>query len=128
MGCELRATCLECHTSFSVYDGGAVFSHAVRCEECGETKFIGLHELGDLHARFVKGLPGAYSSFTRRDDAFVQEHVPVEPISQTEYNTGIEAAAGRCACGGKFSLTAPPRCPGCRSTNIRTGDCIMFYD
>ncbi len=128
MGCELRAACLDCRTSFTVFEGGAVFSHALRCEECGETKFISLFELGGHHTRFVKGLRGAYSHCTEPWDTFIHEHAPVDPITETEYYAGIEAVAGRCVCGGKFTLTAPPRCPACWSTNISTGAVVMFYD
>ena len=63
---------------------------------------------GRTYVRLVKGLPGGYSTQTEREDAFVREHVQIDPISETEYRAGIDAVAGRCACGGKFTLTAPP--------------------
>lgn len=34
----------------------------------------------------------------------------------------IESVAGRCECGGKFKVDAPPRCPQCRSLNIEKGE------
>ena len=128
MGCKLSAVCRDCHSSFEVYEGGAILSHALRCEECGETKFVSIYDLGELHTRFAKGLPGAYAGLTERKDAFIREFEPVEPISQTEYFAGIEAVAGHCSCGGKFTLTASPRCPACRSTNVSTGVVLMDYD
>ena len=30
----------------------------------------------------------------------------------------FEEYAGKCECGGNYTLDAPPRCPNCRSTNF----------
>jgi len=30
----------------------------------------------------------------------------------------FEEYAGKCECGGNYTMDAPPRCPNCRSTNF----------
>jgi predicted Zn-ribbon and HTH transcriptional regulator len=37
-------------------------------------------------------------------------------------------ASTKCACGGKFTKDAPPRCPECKSTDIEEGGATIFYD
>lgn len=104
-------------------DGGGMFFHLLRCDHCGKTKSIGFNELGELHLRYLKGLPGAYCVASAEHDKDVREHAPVEPISKEAYYEAIEAMMTPCRCGGKRTFDAPSRCPECRSTNLeKTGD------
>jgi hypothetical protein len=128
MGVETDGRCLECGAAFTIRDGGGFFFHLVRCEACGETKSIGFDELGPLHAAYVKGLRGPYSTVSMAQDRYIQEQVDIEPLSEEDYHRAVEIFAGECACGGKFSLTAPFRCPACRSTHVEPGETTMFYD
>ena len=100
-----------------------MFFHLLRCDRCGETKSIGFDELGELHLRYLKGLPGPYCVASAEHDKEVREHAPVEPISEEEYHVAIEAGMKPCRCGGKRTFDAPSRCPECRSTNFEeTGE------
>jgi Zn finger protein HypA/HybF involved in hydrogenase expression len=128
MGSQVNAKCRECGNTFTVMHGGGFFFHLVRCDQCGETQSIKFSDLGELHLRYLKGLPGPYAMVSREHDLYVKEHLPVEPISEDEYHKGIEALAGTCHCGGNYRLDAPPRCPKCHSTQIDEGEITMFYD
>lgn len=128
MGSEVDAKCLDCGQTFTVQNGGGLAFHLVRCDQCGETKSISFDELGDLHARYVKGLDVPWSMVSAHHDRYIQEHARFEPITEDQYNTGIESVAGACTCGGRFSLNAPPRCPKCRSLRIEEGGASVMYD
>jgi hypothetical protein len=128
MGDLVKAKCRKCGSTFAVHHGGGFRFHLVRCGDCGKTKSIGFDELGELHLRYLKGLPGPYCFATEKHDRAVQEQAQIEPISKDEYHKGIEAIAGKCRCGGRYCLDAPPRCPECRSTQIDEGEITMFYD
>jgi len=128
MGYEVDAKCLDCGTTSTVDHGGGFSFHLVRCDKCGRTKSIGFDQLGELHLRYLKGLKWTYCVATSEHDEHVRKHLPVEPISEDEYHSGIDAMAGKCRCGGKYNLDAPPRCPKCRSTRIEEGDVFLNYD
>jgi len=128
MGVEVEGTCLECGETFSVSHGGGFFFHLVRCEACGSTKSITFEELGLVHLRYLKGLTVPYAVVSMPLDTFVQEELPIEPLSGEDYRRAIDALAGDCSCRGKFTLGAPPRCPACRSTHIDEGEITIFYD
>jgi len=128
MGHVVEAKCLDCGKSFKVEHGGGFFFHLVRCDKCGKTKSIGFDDLGELHLRYLKGLPGPYCVASSEHDENVRKHAPVEPISEEEYYRGVNAIAGKCRCGGKYNLDAPPRCPRCHSTRIKEGEVIVMYD
>jgi len=122
MGYRVAAKCLDCGRTFKVDHGGGFFFHLVRCDRCGKTKSIGFDELGELHLRYLKGRPDS------EYDESVRKHAPAEPISEDEYRKGIEAVAGECRCGGKYTLDALPRCPKCHSTRLEEGEPILMYD
>ena len=128
MGHQVQAKCLECGCTFTASHGGGFSFHLLRCDQCGQTKSIGFDELGELHVRYVKGLPGPYCMASSDHDRNIQEHAPVEPISKEEYHRGIEAAAGKCECRGQYTLGAPVRCPKCRSTQVEEGRPTIMYD
>jgi hypothetical protein len=90
---------------------------------------VGFDELGELHLHYVKGLPSPYCMASADHDRFVQEHLPLEPITEDDYHRGVEEFAGRCCCGARFTFDAPPRCPKCRSTRLGEGDGpLILYD
>jgi predicted nucleic-acid-binding Zn-ribbon protein len=128
MGQHIETKCLDCGKAFTVGHGGGFSFHLVRCDKCGNAKHIGFDELGELHLRFLKGSPRPYSSLSHEYDENVQKLAEVEPISEDEYHSGIEAFAGKCECGGNFTLDAPPRCPDCRSTRLEEGEITLMYD
>ena len=128
MGCLANATCLDCGQPFTVEDGGGFVFHLLRCDNCGRTKSIGFDTLGELHLRYLKGLPGPYCVGTSEHDKYVREQVDIQPISEEEYHRNVEKIAGKCECQGKYAFEAPPRCPICHSTRIKEGDITLFYD
>ena len=128
MGHIVKAECLDCGKDFKVNHGGGFSYHLVRCDKCGNTKFIGFDDLGELHLRYLKGLPGPYSIATSEHDSNIQNQTSLEPISEEEYHRGINNFAGKCRCRGKYTLDAPPRCPKCYSTRIKEGKTTVWCD
>jgi Zn finger protein HypA/HybF involved in hydrogenase expression len=124
----VSAKCLECGNTFTVDHGGGFVFHLLRCDKCGRTKAIDFARLGELHLRYLKGLPGPYCVATSEHDKYVREQVDLQPISEEEYQRGVEKRAGKCKCGGKYVFDAPPRCPKCHSTNIKEGGTTIMYD
>jgi len=111
-----------------VEDGGGFVFHLLRCDNCGRTKPIGFDRLGELHLRYLKGLPGPYCVGSSEHDKYVREQVDIQPISEEEYHRNVEKIAGKCECQGKYAFEAPPRCPIYHSTRIKEGDITLFYD
>lgn len=128
MGHQVDAQCLDCQATFTVQHGGGFSFHLLRCNRCGKTKAISFSELGELHLRYLKGLPGPYCCASAAYDQYVQEHVAVEPIGGEEYHKMIEKTAKKCRCRGVFTFDAPTRCPACRSTRIEEGGTGLCYD
>jgi hypothetical protein len=127
MGSEKAATCLNCGDQFTVSDGGGFRFHQLRCVRCGQVRFVGFEELGDLHLRYLKGSVAPYTVAFAGEHEYVREHVDIEPISSEEYFAAV-AAAVNCNCGGDLSFDAPPRCPKCGSLRIEEGAEIACYD
>jgi predicted Zn-ribbon and HTH transcriptional regulator len=130
MGCSYQAECRECAARFMCDDGGGMFFHLLRCDQCGKTKSIEFDELGELRLRYLKGLSGPYCMASAEHDKEVREHASVEPISEDDYYRGVEAMVKPCRCGGKYTFDAPPRCPECRSIHLEeTGEePSIYYD
>lgn len=128
MGHISSAKCLECGEAFELDSGGGFFFHLVRCDVCGVTKSVSFDDLGEFHSRYLKGLSGPYCIASTEHDENVRKQAPIQPISEAEYYTKIEAIAGKCSCGGNFTLNAPPRCPKCHSTHTEEGEPTVFYD
>jgi hypothetical protein len=78
--------------------------------------------------RYSKGLPEPFGDTDFEHEGGFRKHTSAEPISKDEYHHGIEAVAGECRCGGKYTLDSPPRCPKCRSMRLNEGDITVFYD
>jgi hypothetical protein len=128
MGQLFQAKCNECGQEFRVSQGGGFTFHVVRCEDCGETKSIGFEELGELHVRYLKSQTVPYSIATAEVDDLARKLSSGPPITEEEYNAGVESAAGHCRCGGKYTLGASPRCPKCGSTDYEEGNLMVCYD
>jgi predicted Zn-ribbon and HTH transcriptional regulator len=128
MGQMFQAKCRECGHEFRVRQGGGFTFHVVRCDNCGKTKSIGFEELGELHIRFLKGLTGPYSMATAELDDLARKLPSGPAITEEEYKAGVESVAGYCRCRGKYTLSAPPRCPTCGSTDFSEGNLMVCYD
>lgn len=128
MGQIVRTTCLECGERFEMSRGGGFTFHQLGCDTCGKTTTVGFASLGDLHRRYVKGLSVPYCLATAEDDARLRNDPGIEPISAEEYHRQVERLVGACACGGRFTFAAPPRCPKCHSTRLAEGAVAIVYD
>lgn len=117
MGSASGYLCRTCGTRFQVRTGGGFHFDLLHCDTCGKAKNIGHHELGEIHLRFVKGLPGPYAVARSAMDRRIQREYPGEPLTRDEYAAAAEATLEPCTCGGRFRYDAPARCPGCRSTS-----------
>lgn len=129
MGKRYWATCNDCGHKFRVDEGGGFFFHLLKCDKCGGDKSIDFVELGEVHLRYLKGLPEPYCVATSEHDEYVRENYHGEPLTDEEYHQEIENIIGKCNCGGQYKLNAPSRCPKCKSTNIAQdpdGKLIMY--
>ncbi len=122
-------TCESCGHEAQQNEGGGFFFHLLHCDRCGGEKRIEFEELGEVHVRYIKGLPGPYAFISKERDEEIQKNYPGEPLTEDEYNAEIARIVGKCECGGQFSMTAPARCPKCASPDIKnTGKTIIYYD
>lgn len=128
MGHRSSAKCRKCKHEFEADVGGGFTFHLLRCETCGRTKSMRFHDLGEIHLRYLKGLPGPYSVATAESDSRIKREYPGEPISEAEYEEAVEKMAGICSCGGQFKFDAPVRCPKCRSKSIKMNGPTVMYD
>ena len=127
MGHEFSAECTSCHSNFTVSEGGGFSFHLLRCEECGKDKSVGFEQLGEIHLRYLKGLPGPYAVVSTEADKHVRENYKGEPLSEDEYHRAVESSLRKCRCGGRFSFDAPPRCPKCKSVEFtNTGEGVCY--
>ena len=108
--------CRACGTKFNVRDGGGFYFDLLHCDKCGEDRTVRHEDLGEIHLRFVKGLPGPYAVARMAMDRRIQREYPGEPIDRPTYHAAAEATLEPCGCGGRFRYDASARCPGCRST------------
>lgn len=92
--------CRTCGAKFQVRSGGGFFFDLLHCDTCGEAKSVGNQELGDIHLRFVKGLPGPYAVARSEMDQRIQREYPGEPLTRAEYHAAAEATLHACSCGG----------------------------
>ena len=69
-----------------------------------------------------------YCIASSEHDKDVRENYAGEPLTEKEYDKAVEQFAGKCKCGGQFSLTAPVRCPKCKSDDIDLGEAMIMYD
>ena len=117
MGSSTAHICRVCGSRFGVRSGGGFFFDLLHCETCGRTRTVSQEALGDIHLRYVKGLPGPYAIARSAFDHRIQLEYPGEPLTREEYRAAAEATLDPCTCGGRFGYDAPARCPTCRSTS-----------
>jgi hypothetical protein len=117
MGERAGYICRQCGRHFTVSGGGGFYFDQLHCDLCGRTTSVSHQDLGDIHLRFVKGLPGPYAVSRSAFDREIQAHYPGEPLTRDQYHAAAEATLGPCSCGGRFRYDAPARCPECRSTS-----------
>ena len=119
MGSATSYICRTCGTHFMARDGGGFMFDLLHCDTCGATKSVSHEELGDIHLGFVKGLPGPYAMARAAMDRRIQAEYPGRTLTRDEYHAATEGTLQVCACGGRFTYSAPARCPGCRSTRAQ---------
>jgi hypothetical protein len=61
MGSTTGHIWLACGTRFSVRQGGGFYFDLLHCDACGKDTSVAHQDLGDIHLRYVKGLPGPYA-------------------------------------------------------------------
>jgi hypothetical protein len=128
MGTLYEGRCGDCGHRFALRSGGGFLFHLLRCETCGDDRSVPFEELGELHGRWLKGLPGVYAIATARLEEAWRQATPGDPIGDDEYRGAVEEHAGVCGCGGRFRFDAPARCPRCRSTAVTAGFPVAHYD
>lgn len=117
MGSASGFICRACGARFTVRSGGGFFFDLLHCDTCGKAESVGHQDLGDIHLRFVKGLPGPYAVARMEMDRRIQREYRGEPLTRSEYHAAAEATLEPCTCGGTFRYDAEARCPRCRSTS-----------
>jgi hypothetical protein len=80
MGQTYTAICDACGSKFEVNEGGGFFFHLLHCEKCGKEKSIGFEDLGEIHLRYIKGLPGPYCMASSETDKLIQEKYQGPPL------------------------------------------------
>ena len=108
--------CRTCGTRVRAREGGGFFFDLLHCDECGRTNSVRHQDKGEIHLRFVKGLPSPYAVARATMDRHIQRMYRGEPLSREGYHTAVEDTLEACPCGGRFRYGAPARCPNCRST------------
>ena len=68
VGSKYGAICGACGRKFSVSEGGGFTFHLLRCDRCGATREMSFEELGEVHLRYLKGLPGPYAIASAEHD------------------------------------------------------------
>jgi hypothetical protein len=116
MGSASGFICRDCGTRFMARSGGGFYFDLLHCATCGKERRVPHQELGEIHLRFVKGLPGPYAVSRTAMDRRIQRENEHSPLTRAEYHAAAESTLEPCACGGRFRYRAPSRCPGCRST------------
>ena len=84
--------------------------------------------LGNIHLRYLKGLPGPYSVATADYDREAQRNYPGEALSREDYESKVEEFAGKCGCGRQYKFNALPRCPKCKSSDLKMGKALVCCD
>jgi len=156
MGSSYHVTCVQCGHTFDVMKGDGWYFHLLRCDSCGLVRTVNFKEVKEARLRLIKGGPEplrtrAFDDFTTwlkaaqpktpfwskfrgkkasTDlDNEIKDIYARAPFSAEEYRKAVERVAGTCPhCGGSFKFDAPPRCPKCRSTELKydTAPFVMY--
>ncbi len=119
MGRGYDAICNACGTRFRVNRGHGLESFLLHCDRCGQEGLVDYGEIHETRLRYLQGLMLPDPNPNGEGDRSALEAPLGSPITEDEYLRTIEEHCGVCDCGGRFSLTALPRCPGCRSDDFR---------
>lgn len=131
MGTGHETKCNDCHNEFEVRFGDCIDAEMLRCWRCGHTIWITYETMGLFTLRL-------WATANRRDYAHGLWQFPeLEKIAETNpelpllshagYRRALQRRAGRCKCGGPYRVTAPARCPRCRSTSLTFGEVCCYY-
>jgi hypothetical protein len=104
MGSMLNVICSACGHQAQQIDGAIMSGFNPRCTKCGRTRFVSISDLFDDQEQ----------GSGRADFDSLESRVPI--------------VAGKCRCGGQFTLDAPFRCRKCRSTDVVTEDTGLMVD
>jgi hypothetical protein len=129
MGSATGYQCQACGTRFQANEGGGFFFDLLHCDRCGAAKSVAHGAMGDVHLAFIKGLKMPYAMARAELDGEIQRTFPGKPLTEAAYYAAIEHQLPPCACGGRFTYAAPPRCPHCGSTEERwtpTGEQVWY--
>jgi len=125
MGRAFQAVCQSCQHTFPASEGGGFRFEALRCDRCGTDTAVEYEAVWDTYLAMLKGLQ---TSMPEPNGADWRTY-PGEPITEDEYRRRVEAHAGACPCGGRFTLDAPLRCPACRSESVADdGTSAIMFD
>jgi DNA-directed RNA polymerase subunit RPC12/RpoP len=130
MGSATGYQCQACWTRFEAEEGGGFFFDLLHCDRCGRTNSVAHSDMGDAHLAYVKGLKTPYAIARAEMDREIQRTYAGQPLTEAAYHAAVERQLPPCACGGRFTYAARPRCPHCGSTEERwtaTGE-RAFYD
>jgi len=130
MGTQTGYECQGCGTRFEVEDGGGFFFDLLHCDRSGAAKSVAHRDMGDVHLAYIKGLKMPYAVAREEMDREIQRTYQGEPLGEAAYQAAVEQQLPPCACGGRFTYAAPPRCPHCGSTEEHwapTGE-QLWYD
>jgi hypothetical protein len=132
MGIRFEAICLDCSQPFKVDDGGGFFFELVRCESCGESTSVSHGKVAAWGSRIIRMMKEHGREmrwpFPADDPTYRALFLELASKVTVEYNQSVESTIGRCRCGGRFTMDAPIRCPGCGSLNITKGKPFENYD
>jgi hypothetical protein len=90
----LEVTCRACGEEETQLDGPVLAGYRPRCAQCGDSRLV---------------------PWDRTAGGLDEPHLRGEALDEV-----IDAKAGTCSCGGRFSLDAPLRCSVCRSVDVST--------
>lgn len=114
MGRAFRAVCESCGYTFPASEGGGFSFESLRCDQCGVQTAVEYEAIWDTYLAMLKGIKPLMPEPNGAD----WRTYPGEPITEEEYRCRVEAKAGECPCGGRFSFEAPLRCPACKSVSV----------
>ena len=114
MGVETSRVCRACGAKFTVQTDGSRRSDVLHCDVCGTRTYVLHEDVEDLYLRYHRTplLAFKLDNKGRR----IQYVSPAAAHDRAEYHAEVEVRLRLCPCGGRFRYAAPPRCPGCRST------------
>ena len=129
MGSSFTALCKKCGHKFTANVGGGFLFHLLHCDRCGRAKGIERKEIEKAYLQLRNDPKVSHRTVSQKHDDLVHIMYPGNPISSKEHYRIAEELAGRCTCGGKYLVDAPPRCPKCKSDEFEdSGEYRLMYD